>query len=67
MTAEQFATIRTRLGLTQAQLAKRLCYSHVNSISQLETGARSIPAHVELLMIAYRDGYQPRANPTGKD
>lgn len=63
MTGKQFARIRAKLGLTQAQLAERLRYKHAYQISQFETGIRAVPDHVELLMIAYRDGYAPRANP----
>lgn len=41
MTADDFRALRTRLGLTQAQLAERLMMA-VNTIKQLESGRRRI-------------------------
>lgn len=50
MTPEAFRAIRLRLGLTQAQLAKRLNFADANQVYRMETGRRSItPAAAERL------------------
>lgn len=68
MTNHEFRTIRDRLGLTQAQLAKVLCYKDALTIStyERETNPRKIPTHVGLLMRAYDEGYRPANWPAGE-
>lgn len=62
MTNHEFRAIRQRLGLTQAELAAVLGYAHVMTVSayERETNPRQIPTHVELLMVAYDEGYRPK-------
>jgi transcriptional regulator with XRE-family HTH domain len=64
----QFRKIRTRLGLTQAQLAEVLEYQHPMQVSELEreTNPKPVPRHVALLMKAYDEGYRPKRWP-GED
>ena len=50
MTPEQFRTIRSELGLTQAQLAPLLGYASPVRISELENGRRDIPFAVGRLL-----------------
>lgn len=59
MTAIEFKTIRTQLGLTQAQLAAMLGYSNYRSVLLFETGTREVPPLLDRLMRAYAAGYQP--------
>lgn len=61
MTNEQFRSIRARVGLTQAQLARVLHYETALTISTYERdkNPRPIPTHVALLMEAYDAGYRP--------
>lgn len=60
MTSEEFAAIRKRLGLTQAQLAQVLDYAHPVSVSLMErdSNPRPIPSHIARLMRAYDAGYR---------
>lgn len=66
MTNNQFRAIRLKLGLTQAQLAEVLGYETALTIStyERESNPRNIPHHVEMLMIAFRDGYRPKHWPS---
>lgn len=61
MTNREFRAIRSRLGLTQAQLAIVLDYgSHLNvSAMESEAAPRAIPKHIARLMRAYDAGYRP--------
>lgn len=64
MTPAEFRTIRSELGLTQAQLAPLLGYSNKVRVSELETGLRPCPWHVGQLMQCYRLlGYAPDPDP----
>ena len=65
MTNEEFRLIRTRLGLTQVQLARILGYASALQISSYErsTNPRDVPALLALLMKAYDDGYRPAGWP----
>jgi DNA-binding transcriptional regulator YiaG len=62
MENHEFRAIRKRLGLTQAQLATVLEWSHPVQVSEIEreTNPKSIPKHVALLMRAYDEGYRPK-------
>lgn len=62
MNNHEFRAIRQRLGLTQAQLSRVLRYEAALTVStyEREKNPRPIPTHVELLMIAYDEGYRPR-------
>jgi hypothetical protein len=61
MTNREFAAIRSRLGLTQAQLAIVLDYAAAINVSAMERVAtpRAIPKHIARLMRAYDAGYRP--------
>lgn len=61
MTNREFAAIRERLGLTQADLAKVLDYASAMNVSAMEreTTPRAIPKHIARLMNAYDAGYRP--------
>lgn len=63
---EEFRSIRKRLGLTQAQLATVLGYSHSMQVSELErqTNPKPVPRAIALLMRAYDEGYRPKEWPT---
>jgi DNA-binding transcriptional regulator YiaG len=50
MTPERFRAIRQRAGLSQARLAALLRLSDGRTIRRYETGERSIPGPVLLLM-----------------
>jgi transcriptional regulator with XRE-family HTH domain len=50
MTPERFRAIRQRAGLSQARLAALLRLSDGRTIRRYETGERSIPGPVSLLM-----------------
>lgn len=65
MENDEFRTIRKRLGLTQAQLAKILEYPLALQVSEIEreTNPKPVPRHVALLMRAYDDGYRPKGWP----
>lgn len=62
MENHEFRAIRKRIGLTQAQLAAVLDWSHPVQVSEIEreTNPKSIPKHVALLMRAYDEGYRPK-------
>ncbi|MFU0504133.1 helix-turn-helix domain-containing protein [Pseudaminobacter sp. NGMCC 1.201702] len=62
MTSQEFKLIRTRLGLTQAELASVLGYASALQISSYEraTNPRPVPQLLALLMKAYDEGYRPR-------
>ena len=53
MTPSEFRTIRSELGLTQAQLAPMLGYSSPIRVSELESGRRPVPDHIARLMLCY--------------
>jgi DNA-binding transcriptional regulator YiaG len=53
MTAEEFATERSRLGLSQTELAERLGV-HVRTIGKWERGERGIPEPVARLLATIR-------------
>ena len=57
----EFREIRTRLGLTQAQLASVLGYASALQVSsyEREKNPRHVPALLALLMKAYDEGYRP--------
>lgn len=57
----EFAAIRKRLGLTQAQLAPVLDYELPTNVSAMEreTNPRAIPSHIARLMRAYDTGFRP--------
>ena len=59
MTPEDIRTIRTKLGLTQAQTAKLLGYGAVARISEIENGTREPSVSVLRLLAAYETGYRP--------
>jgi len=61
MTSAEFRAIRSRLGLTQAQLAPLLDLGSAMRISEYErsTNPRTIPAHIARLMLAMDDGWRP--------
>lgn len=61
----EFRAIRKRIGLTQAQLATVLGYSHLMQVSELEraTNPKPVPRVIALLMRAYDEGYRPREWP----
>lgn len=61
MTNVEFAGIRERLGLTQADLARVLDYASAMNVSAMEREAtpRAIPKHIARLMRAYDAGYRP--------
>lgn len=69
MTNEEFREIRQRLGLTQAQLSRVLLYKSALTVSTYERqkNPRAIPTHVELLMVAYDEGYRPKDWPSSKE
>ncbi|NZD50514.1 helix-turn-helix domain-containing protein [Rhizobium leguminosarum] len=62
MDNDEFRTIRTRLGLTQAQLAGVLGYLRSMQVSEIEreTNPKPVPRAVALLMRAYDEGYRPK-------
>lgn len=68
MTNHEFRAIRLRLGMTQAELARVLRYDRPLTVStyERETNPRKIPTHVELLMVAYDEGYRPKGWPPEK-
>jgi len=59
MTSEDIRTQRTKLGLTQAQMAKLLGYGAVARISEIENGTREPSVSVLRLLAAYTAGYRP--------
>lgn len=61
MTRHEFRAIRTRLGLSQSQLAIVLGYRNGLSISNFEREAhpRRVPFHVDMLMRAFDGGFRP--------
>jgi len=58
----EFAAIRKRLGITQAQLARLLGYRHAMQVSEMErtSNPKPVPRAIALLMRAYDEGYRPR-------
>lgn len=70
MTSQEFRTIRkSRLGLTQQQLATVFDYANALNISAMEreTNPRKIPTHVARLMRAYEAGYRPSDWPVAEN
>ena len=65
MTPQEFRSIRHRLGLTQAELAKLLDYSLPLAISEFErkTNPKPVPRYLDLLMEALDAGFWPQAWP----
>lgn len=55
----EMAAIRSRIGLTQPQLAPLICLGSVYRVSEYERGARTIPGNIARLMRAYDEGYRP--------
>lgn len=53
MTAEEFAAERSRLGLSQSELAERLGV-HVRTIGKWERSERGIPEPVARLLATFR-------------
>ena len=66
MDNDEFRAIRKRLGLTQAQLAAVLGYSHLMQVSEIEriSNPKPVPRAIALLMRAYDEGYRPKDWPT---
>lgn len=66
MENDEFRSIRKRLGLTQAQLASVLGYSHLMQVSEIERdkNPKPVPRAIALLMRAYDEGYRPRDWPS---
>lgn len=62
MENDEFRSIRKRLGLTQAQLASVLGYSHLMQVSEIERdkNPKPVPRAIALLMRAYDEGYRPK-------
>jgi DNA-binding transcriptional regulator YiaG len=52
MTPEDFRAARLRLGMTQAELAVALGYTHKQVVSAIETGKRKPGTAVRLLLAA---------------
>jgi len=50
MKANKFKQIREKAGLTQSDLAQLLGYKSYHSISEMESGRRTIPKSVEMVM-----------------
>ena len=65
MTPQEFRAIRTRLGLTQVQLARLLGYNRSDRISELErkTNPKPVPGFLDLVMEALDNGFWPKAWP----
>ena len=66
MDNDEFRAIRKRLGLTQAQLAAVLGYSHLMQVSEIVriSNPKPVPRAIALLMRAYDEGYRPKDWPT---
>lgn len=51
MTKDEFISWRKRLGLSQAQVAKKFGFSHRSSINHFELGTREISPRIEQLCL----------------
>lgn len=50
MTPKELKEIRTRLGLTQAEMAEKLGYSRPGTVNDKEAGRRGITAQDEIIL-----------------
>jgi predicted transcriptional regulator len=62
---EEFKRIRTKLGLSQSELAGVLGYAHSMRVSELEreTNPTVVPWMVAQVMLAMEQGYRPSTFP----
>lgn len=59
MNSEKIKQARSKLGLTQSQMAKLLGYGAVARVSEIENGSRDPGISVVRLLQAYLEGYRP--------
>lgn len=68
MKAEEFVSLRKRLGKTQKEISGLLCVS-IKTVCSYEQGWRNIPVHVErqvLYLISQKEGLSKKTGPCWK-